>query len=119
VVFATNLNPSELVDEAFLRRIQYKVFAQSPTVDEFAQIFANYCHAKGLRFDRDLVAELVDTEIRPRRVDIRGCQPRDLIEHALALAGYFGRPRELTLDLLRAACDSYFVSDGPDPAVRP
>jgi hypothetical protein len=119
VVFATNLNPSELVDEAFLRRIQYKVFAQSPTVDEFAQIFANYCHAKGLRFDRDLVAELVDTEIRPRRVDIRGCQPRDLIEHALALAGYFGRPRELTLDLLRAACDSYFVSDGPDSAVRP
>ena len=43
VVFATNIKPSELVDEAFLRRIHYKVFAESPTVAEFMQIFENCC----------------------------------------------------------------------------
>src|SRR5262245_32078738 len=39
VVFATNLNPSDLVDEAFLRRIQYKVLAESPSVEQFTKIF--------------------------------------------------------------------------------
>ena len=43
VVFATNLKPSELVDEAFLRRIQYKVFVEPPTLAQFLQIFENYC----------------------------------------------------------------------------
>ena len=43
MVFATNLNPSDLVDEAFLRRIRHKVLAESPTVEEFTQIFENYC----------------------------------------------------------------------------
>ncbi len=49
VVFATNLKPAELVDEAFLRRIQYKVFAESPTRADFIQIFENYCAQVGLR----------------------------------------------------------------------
>src|SRR5262249_45405187 len=43
VVFATNIKPAELVDEAFLRRIQYKVYAESPTADQFIEIFENYC----------------------------------------------------------------------------
>ena len=47
VVFATNLKPAELVDEAFLRRIQYKVFAESPTREDFLQIFENYCARAG------------------------------------------------------------------------
>ncbi len=111
VVFATNLGPSELVDEAFLRRIQYKVSAQSPTEQEFTQIFHDYCVAHDLPFDPYLVEALFETELRPRRVRLRGCQPRDLIEHGLSLAKYLDRPRELTLDLLAASCASYFVSD--------
>lgn len=111
VVFATNLNPSDLVDEAFLRRIQYKVFAQSPTVEQFIRIFENCCRSQQLGFDRNLVSTLIETEIEPRQVQLRGCQPRDLIEHALSIANYFNRPRELTLDLLTAACASYFVTD--------
>jgi predicted ATPase with chaperone activity len=116
VVFATNLNPSDLVDEAFLRRIQYKVLAESPTAEEFTKIFENCCRDRGLKFDRKLVETLIDTEIRPRQVRLRGCQPRDLIEHALSLAHYFNRKRELTGDLLASACDGYFVSDERDVA---
>ncbi len=48
VVFATNIKPAELVDEAFLRRIHYKVFAESPTVPEFMQIFENCCRDRGV-----------------------------------------------------------------------
>jgi hypothetical protein len=111
VVFATNLKPSELVDEAFLRRIRYKVLAESPTVDEFVRIFENYCQSKNLEFDRALAEHIVNNELRPRGVRLRGCQPRDLIEHALAIAGYMDRPRLLTADLLTEACTSYFVED--------
>jgi hypothetical protein len=109
IVFATNLNPAELVDEAFLRRIRYKVCAEDPTPEEFSRIFERYCGEKGISFNRFLVDELLAGEFRRRGVPLRGCQPRDLIEHALSLAAYLGRPRELTLDLLQASCATYFV----------
>ena len=112
VVFATNLRPSELLDEAFLRRLRYKVLAQSPTEDEFIHIFENCCREKNLQFDRSLVERLIETELRPRGVQLRGCQPRDLIDHALSLASYLEQPRALTLELLAASCGGYFVDEG-------
>jgi predicted ATPase with chaperone activity len=111
VVFATNIRPLELVDEAFLRRIQYKVFCASPTRDEFVEIFRRYCAYRDVQFDLRVVHDLLDNYYTPRQIQLRGCQPRDLIEHALALAEYHGDPPELTRSLLRAACDSYFVDD--------
>jgi hypothetical protein len=114
IIFATNLNPSDLVDEAFLRRIRYKVLAESPTAEEFTRIFENCCLERGVTFDRDLVQNLINSEIQRRQIRLRGCQPRDLIEHALSLAHYLKRDRELTPDLLAAACAGYFVSDARD-----
>jgi predicted ATPase with chaperone activity len=111
VVFATNLKPADLVDEAFLRRIHYKIFAESPTLDEFMQIFDNCCQERSVPFDRDLVEQLVATYYKPRRIALRGCQPRDIIDHALSLADYLDKPPVLTLDLLEAACAGYFVDE--------
>ena len=111
VVFATNLKPAELVDEAFLRRIQYKVFAESPTREDFLRIFLNYCAAVHVPGDRALVDRLLLEYFRPRKIALRGCQPSALIEQALALAEYLGQERRLTFELLTAACDSYFVDD--------
>jgi predicted ATPase with chaperone activity len=119
LVFATNLRPSTLVDEAFLRRIHYKVFAESPNIEEFAQIFQNCCDERGLDFDRGLVDRLVRECYVPRRIPLRGCHPRDLIEQAISLADYRGDPRTLTSALLSAACDSYFVEDEEPSAVIP
>jgi hypothetical protein len=111
VVFATNIRPAELVDEAFLRRIHYKVFAESPTVADFAQIFENCCREREVPYDRALVDQLLTNYYRPRHIALRGCHPRDLIDQALAQAAYLGEPRRLTPDLLEAACASYFVDD--------
>ena len=111
VVFATNLKPAQLVDEAFLRRIQYKVLAESPTPAEFTAIFRNYCADKHLNFDPSHPDHVMTKELRPRSVAMRGCHPRDLIEHALAIAKYLDLPRELTPALLSEACASYFVED--------
>jgi predicted ATPase with chaperone activity len=111
VVFATNIKPADLVDEAFLRRIHYKVFAESPTVSEFMQIFENCCRERQLEFDRTLVQELLKSYYEPRKIPLRGCQPRDLIDQALSLAEYLAVPRRLSRELLEAACAGYFVDE--------
>jgi predicted ATPase with chaperone activity len=111
IVFATNIRPAELVDEAFLRRIQYKIFAESPTVQDFKTIFAGCCRDLGATVEPGLVEGLLDGYYRPRNIPLRGCHPRDLIKQALSLASYRGRPAHLTPDLLEAACNSYFVND--------
>ena len=115
VVFSTNIRPSELVDEAFLRRIQYKIYAESPTREAFGQIFERCCRAAEVSFDQTLVDGLLDGIYRTRHVQLRGCHPRDLIRQALAIGRYQGEPRRLTSELLHAACLSYFIDDHEAP----
>jgi predicted ATPase with chaperone activity len=112
IIFATNLNPLDLVDESFLRRIRYKVHAESPTRDEFCRIFELNCERHGLPFDLELVRDLISSQLEARNIPLRGCHPRDLIEHALSLAEYSGEPRQLTPKLLAEACRTYFLADG-------
>jgi predicted ATPase with chaperone activity len=116
IVFATNIKPQELVDEAFLRRIQYKIFAESPTKAEFLQIFENCCREKGIEYRPDVIENLLTSYYRPRQIQLRGCQPRDLINQAISLAEYLQQPPELTPEVLEAACASYFVDDREAPA---
>jgi hypothetical protein len=111
IVFATNVRPSDLVDEAFLRRIQNKIHAESPTPEQFATIFEQCCRDRGVEFDPSLPPRLIGECLRPRGIALRGCQPRDLIGLALAHAAYAGHSRTLTHDLLETACRSYFVDD--------
>ena len=119
VAFATNIRPQELVDEAFLRRIHYKVLCESPTPDDFMLIFRNYCSIVDVPFERELVHDLLENYYSPRGIPLRGCHPRDLIEQSLSLAEYLGQPKQLTPELLRAACDSYFVDDSEAAAASP
>lgn len=114
IVFATNLNPLDLLDESFLRRIRYKVYAESPSPEDFIGIFQRCCQERELPFDRQMVETLISTELEPRHVQLRGCQPRDLIDHALSLAAYVGTPNELSLELLSAACATYFIGGDAD-----
>jgi len=117
VIFATNIKPSDLVDEAFLRRIHYKVFAESPTVAEFNRIFENCCHERDLPYDRTDVEHLLQNYYAPRKIALRGCQPRDLLEHVVSLADYRGEPRRVTPELLDSACAAYFVDERETPVV--
>jgi predicted ATPase with chaperone activity len=116
VVFATNIKPAELVDEAFLRRIHYKIFAESPTRGEFLQIFQQCCDRMGMRFDRQVVDTLLDTYYKPRSLALRGCHPRDLLNQLVSIADYLDAPRHMTLELLEMACAAYFVDDREQPA---
>jgi hypothetical protein len=116
IVFATNLNPDSLADEAFLRRIPYKISAKNPTPEEFSQIFALNCRRRGLVFDPVVVEYLVRRYYEPRGIEMRACQPRDLVEQIVNLCRYEGRDPAISRELMDKACASYFLDE---QAARP
>jgi len=109
IIFATNLNPETLADEAFLRRIPYKIYARNPTVEEYARIFEMNCRRRNLTFDPVVIEYLLRRYYEPRGIEMRACHPRDLIEQVVDMSRYQGREPSLSRDLIDAACRSYFV----------
>jgi hypothetical protein len=112
-VFATNLDPLSLADEAFLRRIPYKIPVEDPTLDQFIRIFDMNCGRRQLRFHQVMVEYLIRKHYTPINRPLRACQPRDLIDQVIALCRYRGLQPAITQELLDAACASYFVDDAP------
>jgi hypothetical protein len=114
IVFATNLDPGSLADEAFLRRIPYKIPITDPSTDEFTRIFELNCRRRNLRFHQVMVAYLQRRHYAPLDRPLRACHPRDLLDQVTALCRYRGIEPAITRELLDAACASYFV-DGLKP----
>ena len=111
IIFATNLKPQSLADEAFLRRIPYKIRAQNPTTDEYTRIFEMNCRKRGLAFDPVMVEYLERKYYQPRKLEMRACHPRDLVEQVVDMCRYQQREPHITRDLLDAACASYFLEE--------
>jgi hypothetical protein len=110
-VFATNLDPSSLADEAFLRRIPYKIPVDDPTPDNFARIFELNCKQRGLTFNLATVEYLYRRHYQPVRRPFRACHPRDLLDQVIALCRYQGIAPTINRELLDTACETYFVDE--------
>ncbi len=109
IVFSTNLSPRDLVDEAFLRRIQSKIHIGNPTLDQFREIFRRQCDSLGVPFEQaGLVHLLREHYVKPKR-ELRSCHPRDILRTMLGIARYLGSTPSLTPDLIDRACSTYFV----------
>jgi predicted ATPase with chaperone activity len=111
LIFSTNLRPDQLGDEAFLRRIQYKMFLRSPKESEFLEIFDRYARSRGLDFDAGLSRAFVDKHYRSTGKRFRRCHPRDVISHAIDIINFEGRPKVLTEEILDQAFTSCFVEN--------
>jgi hypothetical protein len=116
-IFATNLDPASLADEAFLRRIPYKIPVGDPSIDQFARIFEMVCARRGLKFHQVMIAYLHRRHYAPHGRPLRACQPRDLLDQVTALCRYRGITPTISRDLLDDACRAYFVDD-TSPHVR-
>ena len=114
IVFATNLQPQALADEAFLRRIPYKILANDPTMTEYSAIFELNCTRHGLTFDPALVTHLRREYYEGRGLAIRACHPRDLLDQVMNLCRYRGEAPHVTPALLDEACRTYFLKT-PSP----
>ena len=109
LIFATNLNPRDLVDEAFLRRIQYKVEVRSPTREALEEIFRINCRELGVPYRGEAVDLLFNDYYEARGFSPRGCHPRDLIKQIQAMASFRGVEPALDADSLHRAAHSYFL----------
>jgi hypothetical protein len=111
IIFATNLKPETLADEAFMRRIPYKILAKNPTVDEYCRIFELNCRKRQIAFDPVMVEYLHRKYYQPRKLQMRACHPRDLVEQVVNICRYQGRETAITRELLDQACGSYFLEE--------
>jgi predicted ATPase with chaperone activity len=110
VVFATNLNPMELADEAFMRRIQNKIRLGYPPPEQFKEIFRRLCHKFELDYTDELVSYFIDLlEVRYHQ-PLRPCYPLDIVHQVTWSARYEGRKAILDRDSIDRACRNYFVS---------
>jgi len=111
LVFSTNLNPSDLGDEAFLRRIQYKMLLRGPSEGEFTQIFEGFCAKNKIPCPAGLPQRFIERYYRNTGKTFRRCHPRDVLSHALNLIHFEKLPFELNDEILGRAFESCFVQE--------
>ncbi len=109
IVFSTNLDPNELVDGAFLRRIQMKVQVESPDERMFFQIFAVMCQRLKVPLDKDSFLHLLQEWYRKPKRSFQAVHPRDILKIAVSLCEYENKPVQLSPQLIDEACQAYFV----------
>ena len=108
IVFSTNLEPRELVDDAFLRRIPYKIEVNDPTEAEFREVFRQVAQEMGIAYEEEAVDYLLDTHYRAAKRPLRNCHPRDLLRQITNACSFYGRPMVVTHQAIDAAVKNYF-----------
>jgi predicted ATPase with chaperone activity len=108
IIFSTNLQPSDLVDEAFLRRIPYKIEIADPDEEECFRLFELYANQYGCRFEPESVRYLIDTHYRATGRPMRRCHPRDLLRQVRNYCRYRRLPFEMRRSYLDRAVTTYF-----------
>jgi predicted ATPase with chaperone activity len=111
VIFSTNMQPDALGDEAFLRRIQFKMFLRSPELPEFLQIFRRTCEVRQVVCPPGLIEQFVERRYSGSTKRFRRCHPRDIVNHVIHIVNFERRPKELTEELLDRAFRTCFVEN--------
>jgi predicted ATPase with chaperone activity len=114
VVFSTNLNPADLVEEAFLRRIRYKLEMGDPTREQYGEIFRRVCVRNHIEYDPAAVDYIFQNYYEKEGISPRACHPGDVMSDLIDMAQFAGIAPELSHELVSEACRSYFI-DLPKP----
>jgi predicted ATPase with chaperone activity len=109
IVFSTNLDPKELVDEAFLRRIKYKIAIDNPSEAAYRQIFERMCERLHIPYNDSAVSYIIDTYYQGMGMELRACHPRDILTLLRDAARFHRRRAVLSQELVDQACQSFFV----------
>jgi SpoVK/Ycf46/Vps4 family AAA+-type ATPase len=111
IIFSTNKPPSQLVDEALLRRIPYKFYIGPPTMDEYIKIFREVCEDANLQYSQDLIDELIRSFYPKYNLQLARFHPGFMIRHIMATYRYEGQSAQLTRDVLFEAAEHLVVKD--------
>ena len=110
VVFATNLDPADLADEAFLRRIPNKIKADYATPEQFTEILRAECSARSLVFNPAMAQHLIQLIQHEMNRPLSQCYARDIVNQIMWNAAYVGVPPAVTPETLEVACQNYFLA---------
>ena len=116
IIFSTNLDPTELVDEAFLRRIPYKIEIGDPCLEEFFTLFEIAAEQFDCEYREEAVAHLVETQYERTGRPMRRCHARDLMRQVRSFCNYLDVPLEMREDLFDRVAASYFTNLFCNPA---
>lgn len=108
IIFSTNLEPKDLVDGAFLRRIPYKIEAMDPTEEEFRALFELMAPLMGFEYNEEAVSYLIQTHYQACERPFRACQPRDLLLQVKNYCVYKKLPKKITNESFDFAVENYF-----------
>jgi predicted ATPase with chaperone activity len=108
IIFSTNLEPRDLVDEAFLRRIPYKIEVTDPTEEDFRTLMQMMCQTLRIPYAPPVVDYLIERHYQAEGRPFRCCQPRDLLLQIRSHCLFHGLPMELTEDNIDCAVTNYF-----------
>ncbi|WP_425618384.1 AAA family ATPase [Anatilimnocola sp. NA78] len=109
IIFSTNLQPKDLADEAFLRRIPYKIEVKDPGREEFHLLFKICCKSLNCEFKPEVVDHLIEKHYKPARRPLRRCQPRDLLNQVRNYCVYNAMPVEMKPEYFDRVVPSYFT----------
>ena len=116
VVFSTNLDPADLVDAAFLRRVRYKLEVGRPDAVLYREIFEAECRKQGVPWDPAMVDYLIREHYQKHARPFNCCEPRDLLAQVNDLSAYRGIQPVMTEEILDRVAANYFVKfDRPKP----
>jgi hypothetical protein len=107
VIFSTNLDERDLVDEAFLRRMGYRARIDPPTSAAFVEIFKRTAAARGVAIDEQCVNHILHKYVAERRI-MKGCEPRDLLNKVRDICTFEGMSLKLSTELVDLAWGNYF-----------
>lgn len=114
IIFSTNLEPVDLVDDAFLRRIPYKIEVGDPKADEFHKLFQLSADAFKCEYNRDAVEHLLQNHYYSSNRHLRRCHPRDLLNQIRNFCVYNDQQMEMKKELFDHVVNSYFTAVLPD-----
>jgi predicted ATPase with chaperone activity len=109
LIFCTNIDPKELLDEAFLRRIPYKVKLKDPSEEKFRHIMKFMAPKYDIEYDDAMVDYLIMNYFRDKR-PFRSCHPRDILEQIVNASAYQRIKPRMTKDLIKLAAFNYFAA---------
>lgn len=109
IVFSTNLEPKDLVDDAFLRRIPYKIEVGDPSEEEFRQLFKIMAPKLGLEYNQDAVDYLIQKHYQSAGRPFRCCQPRDLLQQVVNYCNYLDKQPVISREYFDYAVENYFA----------
>jgi MoxR-like ATPase len=107
VVFSTNLDEKDLADQAFLRRMGYRARVEPPTAEAYCEIFKHQAYKRGIRVENPVLEHIL-TKYRVEHRQMKGCEPRDILDRVTDICLFEGHKLELSNQVVDVAWRNYF-----------